>query len=295
MIEDRDFLAQLKQLELYLKPSRSSQKIGFHEMAYRGKSLEFSEYREYRPGDDLKDLDWKVFARSDRYYIKQRDTHSPATTMILVDNSASMNYCSPLAQISKLRSALLLAFGIGYVLYKQGDAFSFHPFHTDQEILRPRSSRKAFSHLVRQLETHLLKKGIPEKTAPPFKLDIKPSSIDHLFLVSDFMVPAQVWKKWLKSAALAAKHISVFRVLDPCEENPDSNTTLLENLEHPKKRRHVSSHDWDIYRENFKNHAQALSQNCLRQRFTFGVLSTGEPAYAAIRKVLSTPSKQRRL
>ena len=82
---DPSLLAQLKQLELRLKPSRASSMLGRHELRHRGRSLEFAGYREYRPGDDLRELDWKLLGRTQRHYIKQRDTHSPATALVLLD------------------------------------------------------------------------------------------------------------------------------------------------------------------------------------------------------------------
>ena len=72
---DPSLLAQLKQLELRLKPSRASSMLGRHELRHRGRSLEFAGYREYRPGDDLRELDWKLLGRTQRHYIKQ-PTHT---------------------------------------------------------------------------------------------------------------------------------------------------------------------------------------------------------------------------
>ena len=104
MIDSPEFLQQLNQVELYLKPAPNAKQVGLHPLTYRGRSLEFAEYREYRPGDDIREVDWKVYARTDRYYIKQRDRHSPANTLIVLDNSASMNFYSSQASVSKFRA-----------------------------------------------------------------------------------------------------------------------------------------------------------------------------------------------
>ena len=68
LLQDQELWSQMKQVMLSLKPLRASLRAGIHEFQHRGRSLEFAEYREYRPGEDLRDLDWKVFARTDRYY-----------------------------------------------------------------------------------------------------------------------------------------------------------------------------------------------------------------------------------
>jgi len=152
MIDDRDFYSLLRQQELLLRPNRSSSRIGLHPLTHRGRSLEFSEYREYRPGEDLRDLDWKVFARTDRYYVKQRDSHTPASALLLVDDSASMHFHSEQASLSKLRTALLCAFALAYVLHRQGDALAFRTLSQSQPAVPLRTSRRAFRHLVRGLE-----------------------------------------------------------------------------------------------------------------------------------------------
>ena len=147
MIDDRDFYSLLRQQELLLRPNRSSSRIGLHPLTHRGRSLEFSEYREYRPGEDLRDLDWKVFARTDRYYVKQRDSHTPASALLLVDDSASMHFHSEQASLSKLRTALLCAFALAYVLHRQGDALAFRTLSQSQPAVPLRTSRRAFRHL----------------------------------------------------------------------------------------------------------------------------------------------------
>ena len=149
MIADRDFYSLLRQQELLLRPNRASSQMGLHPLTHRGRSLEFSEYREYHPGEDLRDLDWKLFARTDRYYVKQRDSHTPAAALLLVDDSTSMHFHSERATLSKLRTALLCAFAFAYVLHRQGDALAFRALSQAQPAVPPRTSRRAFRHLVR--------------------------------------------------------------------------------------------------------------------------------------------------
>ncbi|MGK5090914.1 DUF58 domain-containing protein [Deltaproteobacteria bacterium TL4] len=284
MIDNQDFLTQLKQVELYLTPSPHANRIGIHPLSYRGRSLEFSEYREYRAGDDIKEIDWRVYARTDRYYVKQRDRHSPASSLIVFDNSASMNFASESSTLSKFRAASLLAFGIGYVLHKQGDGLSLHPMYTSEKILMPRASRKAFYHLVQQLKK--LKDG-QEPTSGNFQLNHPIRSIDHLFLISDFLVPESEWQRWIKMSQFTARNISFYRILDSEEIKPTFRQFQIQNLENPTQKRWISQQDWEKYQTNFSCHHENLRQSCLQQHIELQQLTTETSIYPAIRKTLS--------
>lgn len=285
MIEENDFLASLKQIELYLRPSRYSGRVGIHHLAQYGRSLEFAGYQEYRPGDDLKELDWKLFARSDRYYIKQRDTHTFAKTFILLDDSPSMRFSSPSASVSKFRGALLLSFGLGYVLYKQGDAFSLHTLSTEGDPLKPRSSRKAFRHLVDQLQK-LEKQGPIGKIQLLFQ-DAQPKSVDHLFLISDFLVPKKQWNEWLEKVKWVGRDCTCFHVIDSEEENPSYHSDIR-HVENSKEFRSLSAEDWNAYKVNFYNHQKELRKFCLEQGIAYKTLRTKDAIEPSIRKVLSS-------
>jgi len=291
---DPIFLSQLKQVELALRPSRASHKVGFHQMNQQGRSLEFTEYREYRPGDDLKDLDWKLFARSDRYYLKQRDSHHPASTLILVDVSDSMLLQSGQAEVSKRRAALLLAFGIATVLHRQGDLFHLHAFPSETHPEPPRSSKRAFHYLfekITEIDACKAYSAEQEHSSSRFALDsLKPRSLDHLFFISDFMEPEPVWKQWLKSLNYSAKNISCFHILDPQEVNPSSETLLIHNLEQQSQKRFMTAQDWMNYERNFVAHCAKLSHYLKQNNMPYLPLLNTSPLYAGIRKVLTSPS-----
>ncbi len=283
MLDQSEFISSLKQVELFLRPTRHSRRIGIHELAHRGRSLEFAGYQEYRPGDDLKDLDWKLFARTDRYYVKQRDTHTPASTLILLDDSPSMGFRSDKATASKFRGALLLAFGLGYVLYKQGDAFSFQTLFTQAEPLKPRSSKKGFRHLVQQLQ-ELDNQG-PTGNPELILQNRHPQSVDHLFLISDFLVPETQWNVWIKMTKILGRKTTFFRVLDPEETAPDPHTEVL-NIEQTTQHRFLTQKDWNAYRSNFQAHEAHLRQSCLEQNIAYHPLITNQPMETSIRKLL---------
>ena len=289
MIDDRDFYSLLRQQELLLRPNRSSSRIGLHPLTHRGRSLEFSEFREYRPGEDLRDLDWKVFARTDRYYVKQRDSHTPASALLLVDDSASMYFHSEQASLSKLRTALLCAFALAYVLPRQGDALAFRTLSQSQPAVPLRTSRRAFRHLVRSVEKADQAEPVLEAVGGPETLDSRPKSVDHLFFVSDFLIPEVQQTPWLDALQRVAFRTTCIRVVDPFEENPNESISHLEALESLKSSRAVGREDWQGYRERFRAHREQLVQACKVRRFAWHELSSGGEVPVAIRTLLGKP------
>ncbi len=289
MIADRDFYSLLRQQELLLRPNRASSRMGLHPLTHRGRSLEFSEYREYHPGEDLRDLDWKLFARTDRYYVKQRDSHTPASVLLLVDDSASMRFHSEQATHSKLRTALLCAFAFAYVLHRQGDALAFRTLAQTHPVAPPRTSKRAFRHLVRSLEEADQAEPILETVTGPDALDLRSKSVDHLFFVSDFLIPEAQQIPWLDALQRVAFRTTCIRVVDPFEENPDEGVSHLEGLELPKANRVVGPEDWQGYRGRFREHGEQLAQACKARRMAWQELSSGGEVPMAIRRLLGTP------
>ncbi|MDP7318942.1 MAG: DUF58 domain-containing protein [SAR324 cluster bacterium] len=289
MIADRDFYSLLRQQELLLRPNRSSSQLGLHPLSHRGRSLEFSEYREYHPGEDLRDLDWKLFARTDRYYVKQRDSHTPAAALLLVDDSTSMHFHSERATLSKLRTALLCAFAFAYVLHRQGDALAFRALSQAQPAVPPRTSRRAFRHLVQSLEKADRTEPVSETVGSPETLELRLKSVDHLFFMSDFLIPEMQQTLWLDALQRVAFRTTCIQVLDPFEANPDDSVSHLEGLEFPKVSRVVGREDWRDYRERFREHGEQLAQACKARRFAWHELSSGGEVPVAIRRLLGMP------
>src|SRR5213079_650642 len=123
---DRAFLdpavvARLGTLELKARTIVEGFLSGLHRSPFKGFSVEFAEYRQYLPGDDLSTLDWKVYARSDRYYVKKFEEETNVECHLLVDVSASMGYRGA-APMSKLEYGLVLAGSLAFLMNRQRDA-----------------------------------------------------------------------------------------------------------------------------------------------------------------------------
>ena len=284
LLHDQELWSQMKQVTLALKPSLTSLHSGIHEFRQRGRSLEFAEYREYVAGEDLRNLDWKVYARTDRYYLKQRESQHPGRVKILLDDSASMQMKSETARISKLNAALLLAFGIGFVLQRQGDSFSFHALSKRSSIVSTRNSMRAFRNFVKDLG--LLASKIAEETENGEWPPMRERTMDHLYCISDFMQPHKVLADWLDRFRRISTWVHCFQVLDPLETGRGASPAHVLDLESPRERRLLSSRDWRTYLRNLMNHQRMLRNECRKRNVHFQSMQTDSEITAAIRGML---------
>src|SRR3569832_550947 len=118
---DPELLARVGSLELLTRTVVEGFMSGLHRSPFSGFSTEFTEYRQYNPGDDLRYLDWRLLARTDRYFIKKYRADTNTQCHLLIDTSASMNYAHA-SQITKLQNAQFLAASLAYLLNRQQDA-----------------------------------------------------------------------------------------------------------------------------------------------------------------------------
>lgn len=147
-----DVVAKLGSMELRARLVVEGFITGLHKSPFHGFSAEFSEHRQYRHGDDLKHIDWKIFGRTDRYYIKQYEDETNLRCLVAVDQSASMRYASE-GHITKFQYASYLAAALSYLILQQRDAAGLATYNTDvTAYLPPRSKRSYIQELIRTLE-----------------------------------------------------------------------------------------------------------------------------------------------
>jgi uncharacterized protein (DUF58 family) len=145
-------LASLKNLALLARTVVDGFMMGVQKSVQKGAGMEFNQYRSYQPGDDLRQLDWKLFARSDRYYIREAETENSITVRFVLDASASMNHEDN--GISKVQYARWLAAALAYLAHRQGDAVGLFALRKGNVLsLTPRRDAQHLQRLFYQLET----------------------------------------------------------------------------------------------------------------------------------------------
>ncbi len=143
---DPKALLKLGRLELIARQVVEGFVSGKHRSPYKGFSVEFAEHREYTPGDDLRDLDWRVYARSDRYYIKQYEEETNLRAYVLLDASGSMRYTGD--SISKFRYAQFVAATLAHLMLHQQDAVGLVTFDEQMRRYIPPRSRPSHLHVL---------------------------------------------------------------------------------------------------------------------------------------------------
>ncbi len=145
-----EVVSRLKNLDLIARFIVEGFLVGLHKSPFHGFSVEFSEHRQYMPGDNIRDIDWKVYGRTDRYYIKQYEEETNLKANILVDISGSMGYSSH--GITKLEYAVYLAAALSYLLLKQRDAVGLALFSDKiHRYLPPKSTSSYIKFLLSEL------------------------------------------------------------------------------------------------------------------------------------------------
>ncbi|MEJ2503175.1 MAG: DUF58 domain-containing protein, partial [Gemmatimonadota bacterium] len=148
-------LASLGGLELVANRVVEGLLTGLHRSPHRGFSVEFAEHRMYQPGDDLRFVDWRMFGRSDRYYVKQFEEETNLRATLLLDLSASMDWSSdePGGLPSKLWYAKQLAASLALLLIRQGDAVGLTAFDDAVRLrVEPKGGRSHWHQLVRSID-----------------------------------------------------------------------------------------------------------------------------------------------
>ncbi len=147
-----EVVSRLETLELRARMVVEGFITGLHRSPYHGFSVEFAEHRQYMPGDEIRYIDWKVYGRTDRYYIKQYEEETNLKGYVIVDASASMGYRSE-GNITKFDYALSLAAALSYLMIKQRDAVGAGVYDTELRNYIPARSRSSYLHEIMRMFT----------------------------------------------------------------------------------------------------------------------------------------------
>jgi uncharacterized protein (DUF58 family) len=222
---DPKALMSIRNLELRARVVVEGFWTGLHRSPYHGFSVEFTEYRQYTPGDDPRYLDWRLYARSDRYYIKKFEDETNLRCHLLVDNSRSMSYGS--LNYTKAQYANTLAATLAYFLYLQGDAVGLLTFDEQiRDYLPARHRTGHLRHLMLALEKPA--SGTATDLAAPLKRIVEIVRKRGLVvLVSDLLAPIETLERSLTGLGACGHEVLLFHVLDPAEVQFNFNKASL--------------------------------------------------------------------
>ncbi len=212
---DPAIIARLGTIDLKARTIVEGFLTGLHRSPYKGFSVEFAEYRQYLPGDDLATLDWKVFARSDKHFVKKYEEDTNLTCHLLIDVSRSMGYGS--GAVTKLQYASYLAGALAYLMHRQRDAFGLIAFDDSIAALLPASARaghlRTVLHAIEKLQL-----GSRTNVAKPLNdLAGAVRKRGMVVLVSDLLDDPAAVLDGLKHFRYRGTDVIVFHILDPYE------------------------------------------------------------------------------
>jgi uncharacterized protein (DUF58 family) len=283
---DAAALLALRNLPLVAKLVAEGGQAGIHPSRRRGAGLEFSQYRPYQPGDDLRRLDWRLAARSDRYYLRESDVDTRLTVRLLLDASASMNHTDR-AGVTKLDYARLLLAGLAHVALQQGDAAGlFALLPTGLLTVPPRADAAQLPRLFHTLNALTATGSLPEPTAlaPLFSRQGNTFTV----LISDLydLEPDSTLERTLTQLRAAGGEVVVVHLLAPNELTLDypPNATL-EDLE-TGQRLQLDPAQRPSYQQQLDDWLRRTEQTVRGHGIDYHRLLTDELPAHALRRIL---------
>lgn len=260
---------------------------GMHKSPYHGFSVEFAEHREYAPGDDLKHLDWKVFGRSDRLFIKEYELETNLRSHILLDTSESMDYGGK--ETTKLELASHIAASMAYLILRQQDSVGMVCFDKEVKSFIPTSS--SMGHLRPILGTLAQSEG-KNKTDLGAVLNALAERIQRrglIILISDLFDKPDVLLKSLQHFSHKRHDVIVFHVLDEYELTfPFERMTLFEGLEEYPKQLVDPRSLRKAYLAEVNQFCEDIRKGCVRQMIDYVRISTDQDLDVELTKYLAS-------
>jgi uncharacterized protein (DUF58 family) len=289
---DPKILARIGNLELLAKSVVDGFINGLHRAPFFGASIDFAEHRQYVAGDDIRRVDWKLWARTDRYYVKQYEADTNTNFTVLFDISRSMKFTS--GGVSKLEYGAFLGACLGYLATRQRDRVGIITFDEDIVTHVPPSA-KHFDMVL-----HTLDRAKAERpghlSAPLHKMAEHFKRRGILLLISDFYDEPEAILDAIKPLRFLGNDLIVFHVLDPQEISFDyEDASAFEDLESREQIPVVPQSFRAEYRRLIQEHVESLRSQFSEQRIDYALVNTSEPLDRALFSYLSSREKMMRV
>ena len=278
---DPEVLQKLGDLELVAREVVEGLRVGIHRSPLRGFSTEFVHHRQYAPGDAIRDLDWRVYGRTDRYYTKLYEAETNFDCYLLIDASASMNYGS--GKVSKLEYAKFLAASLAYLVLKQRDSVGLSIFDSEvRAYLPPRSAMGIIlqiDRLLRDIEP-MPKTSIAQQLHDVALLMKRRSFV---ILISDLLADVDDILAGLDHLRFDGHNVVVLHTLDPYElDFPFKGTWRFEGLEGELPLITQPERIREDYLASFHEYLNALRAGCVGSHVDYTTVDTSRPLDAVL-------------
>jgi uncharacterized protein (DUF58 family) len=276
---DPRVLSRIRNLELLAKSVVEGFINGLHRAPYFGASIDFAEHRGYVPGDDIRRVDWRLYARTDKYFVKQYEADTNANFAVLLDVSKSMGFASN--GVSKLEYGSYVAACLAYLSHLQRDRVGITTFDEDVVAYVPPSA-KHFNVLLHTLDqARALRQGRLSMPLGKMAEHFKRKSI--IALISDLYEDPDDLIQALTPYRFMGHDVVVFHVLDPAEiDFPYRDASRFQDLESGEEIPVIAESFADEYRKLMRAHIDALTTKFAEVRIDYMLLNTSKPLDEAL-------------
>ena len=282
-------LAKLQGLQLRARRIVEGFVAGLHRSPYRGFSVEFAEHREYVRGDDIRYLDWKVFGRTDKFYLKQYEDETNLICYLVLDVSESMSYRGPDSPLSKLEYAQCIAAALAWLVLQQQDAVGLVTFDREVRDFVPPSNRPS---RLKEIVSVMENASCVNETAigSTFQqLAQKLTKRGVVLVISDLFDEAKSVLSGLRHLRNRQHDLAVLQILDPAELSlPFERPTLFRGLEGLPE---VTAQPRAIraaYQAELNSFLKQIKRGCLDNEIDYRLISTDQPLDIALSAFLSS-------
>lgn len=278
---DPEQLAKIADLQVLARTVVEGVTAGIHRSPRSGSSIEFAQYRPYAQGDDLRNVDWKLYGRTDRLYIKQYQEETTLRCTLLLDCSASMDYASN--GLTKFDYARMLVACLAMLLQHQRDAAGFIAYHKELlQYIPPLSNPLHLRRIFVELE-NLKPEGTGDTAGALHYLGDVLKARGMVVLVSDLLHPRDEMIEHLKSLRARRHDVVVLQMSDPAEQTfPFDKSATFVDAESGDEQYAVPEAVRENYLRNRQEHFDSIRRECLAHEIDIAEFSTTEPLDRAL-------------
>jgi uncharacterized protein (DUF58 family) len=274
---DPKTVSKFNSLELKARLVVEGFMVGLHKSPYHGFSVEFSEHRPYMQGDDLRNVDWKVYGKTEKYFIKQYEEETNLKCYLILDTSRSMEFKSG-NNISKINYATTLAAALSYLMIKQQDAVGLALYSEKiEKILQPKASRAYLQEIFKNLASA----SAGEKTNTAASLSEIAEKIKRrglVIIISDFFDEIDTVIKSIKKFSYKKNEVIVFQILDPLERSfAFGKDAIFKDLETAEELTTQPFQIQQAYKEAMNEFTGKIKRECLNSNFDYNLIETSNP------------------
>ena len=277
-----EFLDLLDRFSLIVNKRVTSNYAGEKKSMAEGRGLVFKDHRIYAPGDDIRQIDWRVYARTDDLYIRRYEEERNLSVHIILDASASMNFG---AKMKKFDYAAMIGVGFGYLAMKSNEKIQFSTFGEDLMIFKPKRGMNQLASMVDHLN-NVKPEGHSKFVESIFKYKKMINTRSLIVIVSDFLINVDDITRALY--ILGDHEINVIQVLDPVERDfmLEGDLKLLDSETKDILKTTITPRLKMDYSSRMHNHVVEIEKTCKKLGINFFSVSTDTPIFDVFYKIL---------